>query len=53
MIDRAIEYAKSVIDGKQVAGQLVIKACQRFLDDLKRQEDDDFLFITLRRTLTR
>ena len=44
MIDRAIEYAKSVVDGKQVAGKLVIKACQRFLDDLKRQQSDDFPF---------
>lgn len=42
MTDQAIEYAKSVVSGQQIAGKLVIKACQRFLDDMKRQEDDDF-----------
>ena len=44
MIDRAVEYAKSIVDGKQIAGNLVIKACKRFLDDLKRQQSDDFPF---------
>ena len=44
MTDQAIEYAKSVVSGQQIAGKLVIKACQRFLDDMKRQEDDDFPF---------
>lgn len=42
MRDRAIAYANSVVDGKQVAGQLAVKACQRFLDDLQRQNSDDF-----------
>ena len=44
MIDRAIEYAKSVVNGDQIAGKLAIMACQRFLDDLKRQQSDDFPF---------
>lgn len=42
MTDQAIEYAKNVINGKQIAGKLVIKACQRFLYDLKKQNTNDF-----------
>lgn len=44
MIDRAVQYANDVVDGKQVAGKLAIRACERFLDDLKRQSNDDFPF---------
>ncbi|WP_367341784.1 terminase large subunit [Limosilactobacillus sp.] len=40
--DVAVQYAKDVISGKQVAGKLVIKACQRFLDDLGKQDTKDF-----------
>lgn len=39
----AIKYAKDVISGTQIAGAEVIAACQRFLDDLKR---DDLEFRT-------
>lgn len=42
MTDRAIKYAQSVVDGKTLAGKLVIKACDRFLNDLQRQKRDDF-----------
>lgn len=41
--DVAIKYAKDVISGIQIAGAEVIAACQRFLDDLKR---DDLEFRT-------
>lgn len=36
--DVAIKYAKDVISGTQIAGAEVIAACQRFLDDLKRED---------------
>lgn len=42
MTDQAIEYAKSVVSGQQIAGKLVIKACQRFLEDMKKQNTNDF-----------
>jgi len=38
---RALEYAEAVIDGSTPAGSLAVKACQRFVDDLDR--DDIFL----------
>lgn len=38
---RAFEYAESVIDVRIPAGEYVVKACQRFVDDLDR--DDIFL----------
>lgn len=41
--DVAIKYAKDVISGIQIAGEEVIAACHRFLDDLKR---DDLEFRT-------
>ena len=34
----AIEYAKSVVSGKKIAGQQVIEACSRFLADLERDD---------------
>ena len=34
----AVEYAKKIVAGKQIAGVDVIRACQRFLDDLKRDD---------------
>lgn len=33
-IDETTQYAKDVVSGKIIAGELVIKACQRHLDDL-------------------
>ncbi len=40
--DRVAEYAKKVVSGKVVAGELHILACKRHLDDLKRQRSEDF-----------
>lgn len=41
--DIAIQYAEEVTSGKKIAGKEIIAACQRFLDDLKR---DDLEFRT-------
>ena len=35
----AIKYAEDVVSGKKIAGEYIIKSCQRFLKDL---EDDRF-----------
>lgn len=40
----AVDYAQQVVDGEIVAGKLIKQAAKRFLDDLKRQGDDDFPF---------
>ena len=42
--DDAFKYAKSVVDGKRIACDKVIKACLRHLNDLKRMASDDFCF---------
>lgn len=42
--DEAFKYAKSVVDGKRVACDKVIKACLRHLNDLKRIPSKDFNF---------
>lgn len=42
--DDAFRYAKSVVDGKRVACDKVIKACLRHLNDLKRIPSEDFNF---------
>lgn len=43
--DIAIEYAEQVTAGDIVAGKFVILACRRFLDDLARQDSDDFPYL--------
>jgi len=35
---RALEYAESVINGSTPAGSLAVKSCQRFVDDLDRED---------------
>lgn len=42
--DDAFKYAKSVVDGKRIACDKVIKACLRHLNDLKRIPSKDFNF---------
>lgn len=34
----AVEYAQEIVGGKKLAGKEVILACQRFLEDLKRDD---------------
>lgn len=36
--DTAVGYAEDVVSGKKVAGKEVMLGCQRFLDDLKRED---------------
>lgn len=36
--DKAIKYAKDVVSGKQIAGDDIINACKRFLEDMKRKD---------------
>lgn len=36
--ERAIQYAKDVVDRKIIIGEDVVNACQRFLDDLDRED---------------
>lgn len=42
IFDRVTEYASRVVSGKVVAGELHVLACQRHLNDLKRQRSEDF-----------
>lgn len=42
--DDAFRYAKSVVDGKRIACDKVVKACLRHLNDLKRIPSKDFNF---------
>ena len=38
----AYKYAKSVVDGEIKAGKYIILECERFLNDLEKQYEDDF-----------
>lgn len=40
--DRATQYARRVVKGEVVAGELHILACKRHLNDLERQNTDNF-----------
>lgn len=42
MTDRVTEYAQSVVRGEVICGELHRLACQRHLNDLKRQRTKDF-----------
>ena len=39
---RGYEYATEVIEGDIVAGTYIVKACQRFISDLEKSQDDDY-----------
>lgn len=43
--DRVTEYARAVVQGDVFCGELHRLACQRHLNDLKRQDTDDFPYI--------
>ena len=53
----AIKYAKDVVDGKIIIGNEVVAACQRFLNDLQRDDielrttDPDFAINIMQKTL--
>lgn len=40
--DRATQYARRVVKGEVIAGELHILACKRHLNDLERQNTEDF-----------
>lgn len=42
MRDRATEYAQRVVNGEFVVGELHMLACKRHLEDLKKQNTEDF-----------
>lgn len=42
MKDRVTEYAQRVVNGEFVVGELHMLACKRHLDDLKRQNTEEF-----------
>ena len=42
---RGMQYAQDVVAGRYVSGKRRIQACQRFLDDLERQNDPSFRWI--------
>lgn len=44
MIDRVTKYALDVVEGRVVAGELAILACQRHLDDLEKSKSDSFIY---------
>ena len=35
-------YAQRVVSGEEITGKYVIMTCQQFLDDIERQDDEDF-----------
>lgn len=42
IIEKAMQYAKRVVSGKEITTKEVIIQCNWFLRDLERQNDDDF-----------
>ena len=42
MQNRTLEYAKKVASGEILKGKTEIACCKRFIEDLERQEEDDF-----------
>ncbi|GAB1529600.1 hypothetical protein YSY22_10220 [Brevibacillus formosus] len=39
-LDVVMEYAKSIVEGRKIAGRELVQACRRFLKDLKNPEYD-------------
>jgi len=39
------QYARDVVEGRRIAGKPETQACQRHLDDLARQADEDFPWV--------
>jgi phage terminase large subunit-like protein len=44
-MDKVTEYARSVVDGKVLAGKMLRLACRRHLSDLEKVGSEDFPFI--------
>ena len=51
-----MEYARSIVEGRKIAGREIVQACQRFLDDLEnpeyefRTKDPEFVIGIIERT---
>jgi len=51
-----MEYARSIVEGRKIAGREIVQACQRFLDDLNnpeyefRTKDPEFVIQIIERT---
>lgn len=44
LLEKSIQYANDVLDGKEIANKYVKRQCEWFLRDLERQHDDDYAF---------
>jgi phage terminase large subunit-like protein len=44
LLEKSIQYANDVLDGKEIANRYVKRQCEWFLRDLERQHDDDCEF---------
>lgn len=44
LLEKSIQYANDVLDGKEIANKYVKRQCEWFLRDLERQHDDDCAF---------
>ena len=44
LLEKAIQYANDVLDGKEITNKYIKKQCQLFLDDLERQHEDSFAY---------
>lgn len=55
-LDIVLEYARSIVEGKKIAGKELVQAAQRFLDDLEnpeyelRTKDPEFVIQIIERT---
>lgn len=45
MIDRVLQHAEDVVNGRTIDGNLHKKSCERFLHDLSQQGSEDFPYI--------
>src|SRR5699024_4004272 len=45
--DKGSQYALALVNKKIIAGDKVIKACKKHLNDLERMYDDDFDYVYL------
>ena len=41
LVQRVFDYAYDVVEGKRLAGKKQIQACQRFVDDVKKQKEEN------------
>ncbi|EJL44018.1 phage terminase-like protein, large subunit [Brevibacillus sp. CF112] len=55
-LDVVLEYAKSIVEGRKIAGKEIVQACRRFLKDLEnpeyelRTKDPEFVIGIIERT---